>query len=54
MSNAVKIKFSDPDIKSDTAGFCGIEDIVYHIMRCGLVHSTGLDSRIQWSESIIL
>ena len=54
MANAVKVTFSHPDIKNDTSGCCGIEDIVYHVMRCGLLHSTGLDSKIQWSEDVIL
>lgn len=54
MINAIKVKFSHPDIKNDTAGYCKIEDIVYHVMRCGLLHSTGLDSKIQWSENISL
>lgn len=54
MANSVKVKFLHPDIKSDAGGCCGIEDVVYHTIRCGLIHSTGLDSKIQWSEEVIL
>ena len=34
-------------------GLAGIEDVVYHVMRCGLLHSTGAESKIIWSERII-
>lgn len=54
MTNAVKVHFSHPDIKSDAAGYCNIEDVVYHVIRCGLIHSTGLDSKIQWSDDVVL
>ena len=54
LAGQIKIKFSHPDIKNDSKGYCGIEDIVYHVIRCGLIHSTGLDSRIRWEEGTVL
>ncbi|MFA6259795.1 MAG: hypothetical protein WCX29_04295 [Candidatus Peribacteraceae bacterium] len=52
MAQTIRVKFSHPDILNDTTGHCGVEDVVYHVIRCGLVHSTGIDGRIVWSDSI--
>lgn len=45
----VKIPFSHPDVRSDADGYCTLDQIVYHIMRCGLIHSTGENSKIIWN-----
>ncbi|MCC6866482.1 MAG: hypothetical protein IT280_10030 [Ignavibacteria bacterium] len=37
-----------PDIKTDKEEFVAIEDIIYHIIRCGLVHECKLDNRLQF------
>ena len=54
MAGGIKIPFKHHDIKPDVDGYCGIEDIVYHVIRCSLVHSTGLDSKIVWCENTII
>ena len=53
-SNSLKIQFNHPNIKLDQDGFCSIEDIIYHVIRCGLVHSDGIDSKIEWNKIITL
>lgn len=52
--DGVKIPFSHKDIRSDADGYCTLEQIAYHVMRCGLIHSTGEDSRIIWSNKTAL
>jgi len=54
IAGAIRIKFKHPDIKPDATGHCGVEDVVYHVIRCGLIHSTGLDEKIKWSDSTII
>ncbi|MCA9371553.1 hypothetical protein KC726_01510 [Candidatus Woesebacteria bacterium] len=54
MAGTIRIKFDHKDVKPDATGYCGVEDIVYHIIRCGLIHATGLDERIIWSDNTII
>jgi len=49
LAGSIKIGFNHPNIKTDTDGLCGIEDIVYHIIRNGLIHS-GSFEKIEWSN----
>lgn len=53
-SSAIKIPFQHKDIKSDEQGYCTLEQIIYHVMRCGLIHGTGEDSKIIWNNRIPL
>lgn len=46
----IKVKFSHPDIKS-VDDFCNLEDIIYHVVRCELIHNTGENSNIEWGQS---
>lgn len=43
-----------PDIKTDIEGRAGLEDIIYHIARCGLVHQCEIDERIEFTERTML
>jgi len=52
ISESLKLPFVHPDVKSDQEGYCTVQDIVYHVMRCGLVHSTGENSKIVWNNNV--
>jgi len=54
MSSIVRVPFSHPDVKPDAAGTVGIDDIVYHIIRCGLIHSDETSAKIVWSSALAL
>lgn len=54
IAESIKIPFSHPDIKMDQEGYCTLEQIVYHVMRCGLIHGTGENSKIVWNNQISL
>jgi hypothetical protein len=45
--SGIKIKCSNiSEIKADTEGYTDIENILYHIIRCSLIHQCQLDERI--------
>lgn len=54
VTEAIKLPFTHKDIKSDDEGYCTLEQIIYHVMRCGLIHGTGEDSKIIWNNRIPL
>jgi hypothetical protein len=37
---------SVPDLRTDSDGYVSIADIIYHIVRCGLIHECLIDQRI--------
>ena len=54
ITEAVKLPFTHKDIKSDCEGYCTLEQIIYHVMRCGLIHGTGEESKIIWNTNVPL
>jgi hypothetical protein len=43
-----KIGFRHPDIKSDSNGCCTLEQVLYHVVRCGLLHTAALDDTVRF------
>jgi hypothetical protein len=39
-----------PGIQTDSKGEAPLEDILYHIVRCGLVHECELDQRLEFTD----
>ncbi|HEY0829206.1 MAG TPA: hypothetical protein VGE40_13990 [Bacilli bacterium] len=54
VAESIKVRFSHKDIINDQDGYCTLEQIIYHVVRCNLVHSTGIDDRIVWNNHIVL
>lgn len=54
ITESVKLPFTHKDIKSDSEGYCTLEQIIYHVMRCGLIHGTGEESKIIWNSNVPL
>jgi hypothetical protein len=54
LSNSLKIPFKHSDVKLDQDGFCSLEEIIYHVIRCGLIHGNGIDPKIEWNKIITL
>lgn len=54
MATTVRVPFNHPDIKPDAAGTVGVEDIIYHIIRCSLVHSDEAAMKVVWNKAIAL
>jgi len=49
----LRFQFSHPDIPASSDGTCGIEDIIYHLARCGLYHDASMTNAIRFSEKTI-
>lgn len=54
ISEKIKLPFVHKDIKADNDGYCTLEEIIYHVMRCGLVHGTGEENKIVWNNMVPL
>ncbi|GAC1634529.1 MAG: hypothetical protein NVS9B10_30630 [Nevskia sp.] len=55
MASTVRLPFAHPDVKTDSAGTVGIEDIIYHIIRCSLVHNDEKQAaKVVWNKHIAL
>ena len=54
MATTVRIPFSHPEVKADAAGNIGVEDVVYHVIRCSLVHSDDKSAKVTWNNAISL
>ncbi len=51
VAGGIRIKCHNiPDLKTDEEGYVGIEDILYHTLRCGLLHQCEIDERIEFIE----
>lgn len=44
----LRLKYSHPSIRSDANGVCTFEEIVYHAVRCGLVHDSELPDNLEF------
>ncbi len=54
MATTIRIPFSHPEVKADAAGNIGIEDVIYHVIRCSLVHSDDKSAKVTWNNAISL
>ncbi len=54
MASTVRVPFVHPNIKPDMAGTVGLEDIIYHLIRCTLVHSDEKATKIVWNKVLAL
>lgn len=54
MASTVRVPFTHPDLKPDASGTVGLEDIIYHVIRCSLVHSDEKAAKIVWNKVIAL
>jgi len=52
MATTIRIPFSHPEVKADAAGNIGIEDVIYHVIRCSLVHSDDKSAKVTWNNTI--
>lgn len=55
-ANNIRIKVNVPNIalKTDKNGYVGMEQIIYHVIRCGLVHECNIEKTIQFIDTIII
>ena len=46
----INIKYDHPDLETGPDGLCTIQDILYHVVRCGLTHSAKLPSTLKFVD----
>lgn len=50
-ASCIKIRnIKNVKLITDDKGFVGVEDIIYHLIRCGLVHECNIDETIELTE----
>lgn len=47
----IQVNVDVKNLKLDENGYAGIEDIIYHVIRCGLVHDCAIDQSIRFIDS---
>ncbi len=54
-AGGIRIKcINIPDLKTDTDHMVGLEDILYHVIRCGLIYQCDIEDRIEFTERTML
>jgi len=46
----IRIKYNHPKIKVDNDGTCSVEQILYHAVRCGLLHKANLPLNLKFTN----
>jgi hypothetical protein len=50
----IKVNTEVKNLKLDENGYAGMEDIIYHVIRCGLVHDCAIDQSVKFIDSTII
>lgn len=43
-----------PELKTDKENMASLEDIIYHVIRCGLIHQCEIEDKIEFTERTML
>ena len=55
LATGIRIKcINIPHLTTDNKGYVGIEDIIYHTIRCGLVHECEIENLIEFTDETII
>lgn len=50
----IKLNVNIKNLKKDEYGYVDMEQIIYHVIRCGLVHEATIDERIQFTNQTMI
>ena len=50
----IKVNANIEDLRPDSDGYVTMEQIIYHVLRCGLVHNCSVPEAIEFSEDTII
>ncbi len=50
ITDRFRFYYNHPDLKPDERGFCTIEQILYHVVRCGLLHEARLPATLNFTD----
>lgn len=55
LATGIRIKCIDiPNLRTDSEGYVGIEDIIYHTIRCGLIHECEIEDLIEFTDETLI
>lgn len=54
VARKIKLRAQHPDLKPDAGGFVAIEDVLYGVVRCGLLHEASISDHVSLEEDIVL
>lgn len=46
----IEVNTSIPELKIDSNGYVDMEQIIYHVVRCGLVHSCSINTSVVFTD----
>ncbi len=46
----IKVNVSNSNLKLDENGYVNMEQIIYHVLRCGLVHQCEIDKTVEFTN----
>lgn len=49
---SIRLGFDHPDVRKDAEGYSTLEDIFYHVVRCGLIHESEFPSAVRLGDSL--
>jgi len=54
ITSAIWLQYDHPDLRPSADGLCSLEQIMYHVVRCGLLHDAKLahDLQFVWDNTI--
>lgn len=50
----IKVNIPSIELKPDCNGYVDMEQIIYHVLRCGLVHECNIEQTIQFTDTSII
>lgn len=50
----IKVNRNIPNLTLDKNGYVKYEQIIYHVLRCGLVHSCNIENLIEFTDTTII
>jgi hypothetical protein len=54
MAPKIRVPSKHPDIPADSDGMCDFLDVVYHVVRCGLMHHADIGKFVSFSPNVII
>ncbi len=50
----LNLQYDHPELETSPDGLCTIQDVLYHVVRCGLLHSAELPSTLKFVDEKII
>jgi len=54
ITQSLRVKYYHPDLIPDSDGLCSFEQIMYHVVRCGLLHAAELPSDLKFTNEGVI